>query len=101
MPNQSHAHEGTEFLRIPNEDGSEEVFEILFTFENDETGRKYMFVTPADAEENEDEYQEVIAFRYTEDDQGNLELQMIDEENEEEWDMVEETFNTLMADLED
>nr|WP_220185852.1 DUF1292 domain-containing protein [Paenactinomyces guangxiensis] len=88
-------------MRIPTEDGSEEKFEILFTFEHEETGRKYMFVTPADLEEDEDDYQEVIAFRYSEDQDGNLQLEMIDEENHDEWEMVEETFNTIIAEFED
>jgi len=92
----THSNE-LDYLKIPNEDGTEEKFEILFTFDHEETGKKYMFVTPA--EETEDEYQEVLAFRYTEEN-GEFQLEMIDEENDEEWDMVEEVFNTYMAGFE-
>lgn len=97
----AHTHE-PEFLIIPTEDGKEEKFEILYTFDHDETGKSYMFVTPAEGDQGEQEepYQEVIAFRYTEED-GNLNLEMIEEENEEEWDMVEEVFNTLVHEMEE
>ncbi|MBH8597249.1 DUF1292 domain-containing protein [Thermoactinomyces sp. CICC 10523] len=95
-----HTHE-PEYLIIPNEDGEEEKFEIMFTFEHDETGKKYMFVTPAEEDEEDvgDDYQEVLAFRY-EDEDGDFRIEMIDEDNEEEWDMVEEMFNTLFSGLE-
>lgn len=89
-----HDHEEeVEYLYIPNEDGEEEKFEILGTFEHDETGRKYMMVAPADADE--DEEQEVFAFRYTEDG-DEFEIELI--EDEEEWKMVEEMFHFLFAD---
>lgn len=93
----SHEHE-TDYLTIPTEDGKEEKFEILFTFDHEESGQKYMFVTPV--EDSEDEYQEVHAFRYTEEN-GDLKLELIDEDNDEEWDMVEEVFNTYMAGFEE
>jgi uncharacterized protein YrzB (UPF0473 family) len=93
-----HTHE-PEYLVIPTEDGSEEKFEILYTFEHDETGKKYMFVTPLDAGNDEDDYQEVLAFRYS-DEGGDFRVEMIDEENDEEWDMVEEMFNTLFSGFE-
>jgi uncharacterized protein YrzB (UPF0473 family) len=57
-----------------------------------------MFVSPVEEEAEDEEYQEVMAFRYTEEN-GELQLEMIDEENEEEWNMVEETFNTLVAEF--
>ena len=100
----AHNHE-PEYLIIPTENGKEEKFEILYTFDHDETGKSYMFVTPVDGEqggepEEQEPYQEVMAFRYTEED-GNLNLEMIEEENEEEWDMVEEVFNTLVSELEE
>ncbi|MCS1350264.1 DUF1292 domain-containing protein [Mechercharimyces sp. CAU 1602] len=82
---------GTEYVVIPKEDGEEERFEILFTFEHDENGNNYMVVVPE--EENEGESQDVFAFRYEEDGE-NLELFLI--EDDKEWDMVEEVFNTIM-----
>jgi len=51
---------------------------------------------PVDAPDGEEE--EVYAFRY-EEDGDDLKLYTI--EDEEEWNMVEETFNTLLAELEE
>lgn len=83
-----------EYIYIPDEEGNEDRFEILFTFERDDTGKKYMFVTPADDDAEDAEEQEVYAFRY-EEDGDNLNIHLI--EDEEEWDMVEEMFHTIMA----
>lgn len=94
MADQPHYHDEMEYLFIPNEDGTEDKFEILFTFEHDTTGRKYMLVVPADADEDtEADEQDVYAFRYTEDG-DDLQLEMI--EDDEEWAMVEEMFHTMM-----
>ena len=86
-----------EFLFIPNEDGTESIFEILYEFTRDDTGQKYMLVVPADAvdgEENDEEEQEVFAFRYS-GDQDNMTIEMI--EDEEEWEMVQEVFQTWLS----
>ncbi|WP_124727943.1 DUF1292 domain-containing protein [Staphylospora marina] len=94
----NHEAQDREILIIPNDEGKDEEFEVLYTFEHNDTGKKYMFVTPVQSEEDdEEEYQEVLAFRYN-DDGGEFRLEMIDEDNEEEWDMVEEMFNTLFSD---
>lgn len=90
-------HIEPEYIKIPTDEGNEETFEILFTFEHEETGRKYMFVTPVEAEvEAEPPYQEVIAFRYTWYDDGGINLELIDEDNEEEWNLVQDAFNSMM-----
>ena len=66
-------------------------------FEVDDSDRKYMMVVPLNSEED-DEEGEVYAFRY-EEDGDDLKLYTIDDE--EEWNMVEETFNTLLGEMED
>ena len=86
--------EEAEIIYIPDEDGNDEPFEVIMKFEPDDgTNRKYMMIVPAD---DEDEEQEVLAFRYEEE---NDEIQLFPIEDEEEWDMVEETFNTLTAEF--
>jgi uncharacterized protein YrzB (UPF0473 family) len=79
-----------EIIYIPDEDGNEEEFEVVMKFEVDGSDQKYMMVVPLDSE---DESEEVYAFRY-EEDGDDLKLYTI--EDEEEWNMVEETFNTLL-----
>lgn len=89
--------EEPEIIYIPDDEGNEEEFEVIMKFEVDGSDKKYMMVVPC---EGDDETDEVYAFRYEEDEDGeDLKLYTIDDE--EEWNIVEETFNTLMADLDE
>ncbi len=83
-----------EIIYIPDEEGQEEGFEVIMKFEVDGSDSKYMMVVPLDSEDEEAD--EVYAFRYEEDD-DDLKLYVI--EDEAEWQIVEETFNTLVAEL--
>lgn len=87
--------EEPEIIYIPDEEGNEEEFEVIMKFEVDGSDKKYMMVVPVDADEESDE---VYAFRYEED--GD-DLQLYTIEDEEEWNIVEETFNTLMDEFEE
>lgn len=87
--------EEAEIIYIADDEGNDEAFEVIARFELDDgTDRKYLMVVPADEDENEE--QEVFAFRY---DEENEEIKLYPIEDQEEWDMVEETFNTLMGEL--
>ena len=80
---------------IPDDNGEEHLFDVLFTFDVDEWDKSYMIVSPVDSEdeeETEDGTQEVFAFRY-EDEDGEFALFPI--ESDEEWKTVEETLETL------
>lgn len=94
MANDDKNLEEPEIIFIPDEDGNEEEFEVIMKFELDDSDKKYMMVVPVNGDEETDE---VYAFRYEE--EGD-DLQLFTIEDEEEWDMVEETFNTLVAELE-
>ncbi|RLL48006.1 DUF1292 domain-containing protein [Oceanobacillus piezotolerans] len=85
------ALEKKERIIVPDENGEEHLFEVLFTFDVDETGQSYIAVVPV--EQAEDEEVEVYAFRYEETEKEDLSLFPI--ESDEEWDMVEEMLNTL------
>ena len=84
-----------EIIYIPDEDGNEEEFEVIMKFEVDGSDAKYMMVVPTEGDPDVDE---VYAFRY-EEDGDDLKLYTIDDE--EEWNLVEETFNTLLEEMED
>ncbi|MEJ8304079.1 DUF1292 domain-containing protein [Saccharibacillus sacchari] len=86
--------EEPEIIYIPDEEGQEEGFEVIMKFEVDGSDSKYMMVVPLDSDNEEAD--EVYAFRYEEDD-DDLKLYVI--EDEAEWQIVEETFNTLVAEL--
>lgn len=86
--------EEPEIIYIPDDEGNEEEFEVIMKFEVDGSDAKYMMVVPLDSEDEESD--EVYAFRYEEDDE-DLKLYLI--EDDEEWAIVEETFNTLVDEL--
>ncbi|WP_172193998.1 MULTISPECIES: DUF1292 domain-containing protein [Saccharibacillus] len=86
--------EEPEIIYIPDEEGQEEGFEVIMKFEVDGSESKYMMVVPLDSDDEEAD--EVYAFRY-EEDNDDLKLYVI--EDEAEWQIVEETFNTLVAEL--
>lgn len=96
MANDELQYEEPEIIYIPDEEGNEEEFEVIMKFEVDGSDQKYMMVVPL-VSENADE-DEVYAFRY-EEDGDDLKLYTI--EDEEEWNMVEETFNTLLGEMEE
>ncbi|BFH67493.1 UPF0473 protein YrzB [Paenibacillus dendritiformis] len=96
MTQDNYLQEEPEIIYIPDDEGNEEEFEVIMKFEVDGSDRKYMMVVPVDSED--DETDEVYAFRY-EEDGDDLKLYII--EDEEEWNIVEETFNTLVSSEED
>jgi uncharacterized protein YrzB (UPF0473 family) len=65
-------------------------------FEVDGSEHKYMMVVPLESDNEEED--EVYAFRY-EEEGDDLKLYTI--EDEEEWNIVEETFNTLLGELDE
>lgn len=85
------ALEEKERIIIPDENGDEHLFEVLFTFDVDETEQSYIAVVPA--EQSEDEEVEVYAFRFEE--QENEDFTLYPIESDDEWNMVEEMLNTL------
>lgn len=92
--------EEPEIIYIPDEEGNEEEFEVIMKFEVETgqfAGKKYMMVVPVEVDEDDEETDEVYAFRYEED--GD-DLQLFTIDNEDEWNEVEETFNTLVAESE-
>lgn len=94
------ALEEKERIIIPDENGEEHLFEVLFTFDVDETSQSYITLTPVDqqgeeAEEGEEEEVEVYAFRYEEKEGDDDDLSLFPIESDEEWEMVEEMLQTL------
>lgn len=92
------ALEEKERIIIPDENGEEHLFEVLFTFDVDETNQSYIALTPV--EQEDDEEVEVYAFRYEEKEKDDDDLSLFPIESDEEWEIVEEMLQTL-ADEED
>lgn len=90
--NQQHSHdEANEIIRIPDGEGNEIVYEILFWIDHPETGKRYIFLLPED--ESDSEEGEVHVYRMKEEED---EVLFEEVETEEEWDMLEEVFNTFL-----
>ncbi|MBN9653774.1 DUF1292 domain-containing protein [Halobacillus litoralis] len=87
------ALEKEERIIIPDENGEEHLFEVLFTFDVEQTGHSYIAVVPAEQKDGEEV--EVFAFRYEEKGNEEDDLALFQIESDDEWEMVEEMLNTL------
>ncbi|CDQ18150.1 Uncharacterized protein YrzB, UPF0473 family [Halobacillus karajensis] len=85
--------EKEERIIIPDENGEEHLFEVLFTFDLGQTEETYVSVVPA--EQKEDEDVEVFTFRYEEKVNDEDDLAIYHIESDEEWELVDEKLNTL------
>ncbi|TKD70236.1 DUF1292 domain-containing protein [Pseudalkalibacillus hwajinpoensis] len=92
--------EEKERIIIPDENGDEHLFEVLFTFDVEENGHSYMTVVPADQADSEDEV-EVYAFRYEEEDNEERDYKLFPIESDKEWEIVEEMLNTFSEEEEE
>ena len=77
-------------IQVIDDDGNELEFDVLFTFDSEDTGKKYVLYYDAN-----DEDAQVYSYIY--DDDGNL----YPIETPDEWDMIEEVFNSFMAEDEE
>jgi len=92
----SHDHDHDhEYITVVDEEGNEDLYEILFTFESYDFEKSYVLVFPADSGEGEEV--ELQAFSYKEN-EGGLEGHLYPIETDEEWDMIEEVLNTFIED---
>ncbi|WNF37639.1 DUF1292 domain-containing protein [Bacillaceae bacterium IKA-2] len=90
-----------ERIIIPDENGDEHLFEVLFTFDVDETEKSYMVLIAAGEEDSDDDEVEVHAFRYEEKGDSDDDLTLHPIETDEEWNIVEEMLNTFSEEDED
>ena len=77
-------------IQVIDDQGNEKEFEVLFTFNNDELGKQYVLYYDSLSEEPS-----VFASIY--DDEGKL----YPIESPDEWELVEEVFQSFMAENQD
>ncbi|WLD92189.1 DUF1292 domain-containing protein [Alkalihalobacillus sp. AL-G] len=89
--------EEKERIIIPDENGEEHLFEVLFTFDVDESGHSYMVLVPVgdNGEAEDDEEVEVFAFRYEDKGEKDDDIELFPIETDQEWEMIEEMINTF------
>lgn len=84
-------------ITLVDENGNEELYEILFTFDSEDFDRSYVLLIPAGAQE--DEQVDIYPFAYTPDENGDAtsgDLQPI--EDDAEWDMVQGVLDVFLND---
>lgn len=85
---------GENNITVVDENGNEQLCEILFTFDSEKFNKSYVLYYPMSNEDEEEEI-EIHASSFTpSDDNKDGELAPI--ETEEEWDLVEEMLNTFL-----
>lgn len=78
------------FVYIPDESGNDVKFEVIIYFEIEKLKGQYIVATPA-----EEETDEAYAFKIFKDEDGS-EIFIALEDDDEEFEMVLETYNTLV-----
>ncbi|MGM8214200.1 DUF1292 domain-containing protein [Bacillaceae bacterium W0354] len=91
--------EERERIIIPDENGEEHLFDVLFTFDVDETNKSYLVAIPV--EQADEEEVEVFAFRFEESEKDEDDLTLFQIETDEEWEMIEEMLATFTDDEEE
>lgn len=84
-------------ITLVDENGNEQLFNVLFTFTSDEYKKSYILLYPEGTED--DEEVDIQAFSFNPDEDGDAtegDLQPI--EDDAEWEMVEEVLNTFLDD---
>jgi uncharacterized protein YrzB (UPF0473 family) len=85
---------GESNITIVDENGNEQLCEVLFTFESEKFNKSYVLYYPISSDDDDEEIEiHASSFTPSEDNQDG-ELQPI--ETEEEWDMIEEMLNTYL-----
>ena len=91
---------GENQITIVDQDGNEQLCEVLFTFESEDFGKSYVLFQQVGEVEEDEDGPEIHAYAFAPTDDGG-DGELIPIETEEEWDMVEEMLNTFYEEQED
>ncbi|GAA0334460.1 DUF1292 domain-containing protein [Bacillus carboniphilus] len=92
-------HGEDKHITVYDEEGNEQLCEVLFTFDSEEFNKSYVLYYPVGQDEDEEEEEiEIMASSFSPGEDGG-ELQPI--ESDEEWDMIEEMLETFLAEEEE
>ncbi len=78
-----------------DENGNEVVYDVLFTFESDETNKNYIVYTDNKKDPNTGNIEVYASIYYPDDKNGRLEAI----ETEKEWKVIETILNTLQEEV--
>jgi uncharacterized protein YrzB (UPF0473 family) len=91
---------GENNITVVDEDGNEQLCEVLFTFDSEEFGKSYVLYYPMGAENDDEEDIEIHASAFTPSEDGQ-DGDLMPIETEEEWDLIEEMLNTFLEEQEE
>ncbi|TQR19241.1 DUF1292 domain-containing protein [Psychrobacillus vulpis] len=91
---------GQENITVVDENGNEQLCNVLFTFESEEFGKSYVLYYPIGAEEDENEEIEIHASSFSPNENGE-DGDLLPIESDEEWEMIEEMLNTFLDEEEE
>lgn len=94
---------GQDTMTIIDENGEEHVCEVIFTFESPDFKKSYVLyhVLGEDEDTSEDAQIEIHAASFTPTAEGEEGGELLAIESDEEWAMIEETFNTFLDEEEE
>ncbi|MFT9596734.1 DUF1292 domain-containing protein [Mesobacillus sp.] len=87
---------GENNITVVDENGNEQLCEVLFTFDSEEFGKSYVLYYPVGAEDNDDEEIEIHASAFSPS-EDNEDGELMPIETDAEWDMIEEMLETFLA----
>jgi len=91
---------GENNITVVDDDGNEQLCEVLFTFDSEEFGKSYVLYYPVGENENDDEEIEIHASAFIPNENGD-DGELMPIESDEEWDLVEEMLNTFLDEEEE
>ena len=86
---------GQNNITVVDENGNEQLCEVLFTFDSEEYGKSYVLYYPIGAEEDEDGEIDIHASAFTPSEDGN-DGELMPIETDAEWELIEEMLNTFL-----
>ena len=85
-------------ITVVDDNGNEQLCEILHTFESQEFGKSYVLYSLVGAEEDEDGAVEIFASAFVPAENGE-DGELIPIETDAEWDLIEEVLNQIEDEL--
>ena len=91
---------GEKNITVVDDEGNEQLCEVLFTFDSEEFGKSYVLYYPVGQDEDDDEEIEIHASAFMPKEDGE-DGELMPIETDEEWDLVEEMLNTFLDEEEE
>ncbi len=91
---------GENNITVVDNEGNEQLCEVLFTFDSEEFGKSYVLYYPVGEDEENEEEIEIHASAFIPNEDGS-DGELMPIETDKEWDLVEEMLNTFLEEEEE